>query len=81
MPRWSSTNLAVIVIDSTGKATAVGEGNASIEVSGHGQRVTRSIQVTQRQQGDPSTRKQMPKKLSDSKNPCKSNRAQADEKT
>jgi uncharacterized protein YjdB len=46
MPRWSSTHPAVIVIDPTGKATAVGEGNASIEVSGHGHRVTRSIQVT-----------------------------------
>jgi hypothetical protein len=38
MPRWSSTNPGVIVIDPAGKATAVGEGNASIEVSGHGQR-------------------------------------------
>jgi uncharacterized protein YjdB len=45
-PQWSSTNPAVIMMDRTGKATAVGEGNASIEMIGHGQRVTRSIQVT-----------------------------------
>jgi uncharacterized protein YjdB len=45
-PRWSSTNAAVIVVDHTGKATAVGEGNATIEVATHGHKVTRSIQVT-----------------------------------
>jgi uncharacterized protein YjdB len=46
LPLWSSTNRAVILIDTTGKATALGEGNATIEVNAHGQKVSRNIQVT-----------------------------------
>lgn len=46
LPQWSSTNRAVILIDQTGKATAVGVGNATIEVSTFGKNVTRTIQVT-----------------------------------
>lgn len=46
LPIWSSTDPGVIVVDHTGKATAVGEGNATIEVGTHGHKVTRNIQVT-----------------------------------
>jgi hypothetical protein len=46
LPQWSSTNGAVILIDQTGKATAVGVGTATIEVSRFGHKVTRNIQVT-----------------------------------
>jgi uncharacterized protein YjdB len=47
MPIWSSTNGAAILVEAaTGKATAVGEGIATIEVTGHGGRATRKIQVT-----------------------------------
>ena len=46
LPIWSSTNPAVIVIDHTGRATAVGEGTAAIEVGTHGHRVTRNVRVT-----------------------------------
>jgi uncharacterized protein YjdB len=46
LSQWSSTNRAVILIDLSGKATAVGEGNATIEVTAHGQKITRNIQVT-----------------------------------
>ena len=45
LPIWSSTKRAAIVIDHAGKATAVGEGNATIEVGTHGHRITRNIQV------------------------------------
>lgn len=46
LPIWSSTNPAVLVVDHIGQATAVSEGNATIEVGTHGHRVTRNIQVT-----------------------------------
>jgi hypothetical protein len=46
MPLWSSTNRAVIMIDPSGKATAVGAGTATIEVGAHGHKLTRTIQVT-----------------------------------
>ena len=44
-PAWSSTNRAVIMIDQTGRVTAVGEGNATIEVGTHGLKISRNIQV------------------------------------
>jgi uncharacterized protein YjdB len=47
MPFWSSTNRAAVLIDATsGKATAVGEGSATIEVTGRGGRASRTIRVT-----------------------------------
>jgi hypothetical protein len=46
MALWSSTNRAVILIDASGKASAVGEGHSTIEVSVWGQHITRTIQVT-----------------------------------
>jgi hypothetical protein len=47
MPFWSSTNRAAVLIDATsGKATAIGEGTATIEVAGRGGRASRTIQVT-----------------------------------
>ena len=47
VPFWSSTNRAAVLVEpATGKATAVGEGIATIEVTGHGGRATRTIKVT-----------------------------------
>ena len=46
LPNWSSTNPAAIVIDGSGRATAVGEGQATIEGRGHGRLTTRTIRVT-----------------------------------
>ena len=45
MPLWSSNNSTVIRIDGGGIATAVGEGQATIEASGLGAKVTRTIRV------------------------------------
>lgn len=45
-PRWSSTNRAVVDIDAGGKATAISEGTATIDVGAHGQKTARNIEVT-----------------------------------
>jgi hypothetical protein len=42
---WSSTNPDVITIDASGKATAIRRGNATIERTVHGHKVTQSISV------------------------------------
>ena len=45
-PSWSSTNPAVIAIDFSGNATAIGTGTATIEVIFMGRKAMRTIQVT-----------------------------------
>jgi uncharacterized protein YjdB len=44
-PIWSSTNPATIMIDASGRATAIAKGEATIEVTTHGQRISRQIRV------------------------------------
>ena len=46
MPRWSSTNPAVIKIELNGNATAIGKGAAMIEVIFKGHKTMRTIHVT-----------------------------------
>ena len=46
MPLWSSTNAAVILVDGSGHATAIGRGTATIEVIFKGLTTSRNIQVT-----------------------------------
>jgi hypothetical protein len=45
MPMWSSTNAAVIAVDSNGRAIALGLGEAAIEVTAHGRRAARHLRV------------------------------------
>jgi uncharacterized protein YjdB len=45
IPRWSSTNPAVIAIDVSGRATAIAQGESTIEVTAHGHKVAQYIQV------------------------------------
>ena len=45
-PQWSTTNRGVIIVDANGVVMAIGEGTATIEVTAHGHRVTRTIEVT-----------------------------------
>jgi hypothetical protein len=44
-PTWSSTNAAVLVVDGSGKALAVSQGEATIQVSFVGKTATRRLQV------------------------------------
>jgi hypothetical protein len=45
MPMWSSSNPAVIAIDPGGRATAVAQGESTIQVAAHGHRTSRQIRV------------------------------------
>lgn len=45
MPIWSSTNPTVITVDANGRATALGLGEAAIEVAAHGRRASRHLRV------------------------------------
>lgn len=42
---WSSTNPDVVTVDTSGKATAIRRGNATIELTFKGHKATQSISV------------------------------------
>jgi hypothetical protein len=47
VPTWSSTSPTVIAVDASGRATALGLGDAAIEVAAHGRRAARRLRVVQ----------------------------------